>query len=256
MKRPKTIVLLSGGQDSTTCLYWARRGLEGPILALSFDYGQRHRIELERAAEIAAMVKVEHRTITVDLQVPSFLTNGNSELRSDGLPATFVPGRNLIFLAHAYAIAGAVGARAVVFGANAIDYSGYPDCRPEFVNAMARAGDTALDRRIHLVTPLLYETKAGIVKMGETLGARAAIGRSWSCYDPHRPIEPIPGSPGLFYVYDEPLSCAQFSREGVRVEQCAACTLRAKGFAEAGITDPALESPPARRLHDITKEEP
>lgn len=230
------IVLLSGGQDSTTCLWWAKRwggaSEEPKILALSFDYAQRHRIELERAAEIAAMAGAEHRTIKVDLAVPSFLTDGDTTER-DGLPATFVPGRNLIFLAHAYAIAGATGARSIVFGANAIDYSGYPDCRPKFVDAMARAGAAALDRSVHLVAPLLHKTKAEIVRAGEELGVRAAIGRSWSCYDPRTlaELDYVPGQPGLYRAKTVPCG------------RCAACVLRAKGFDEAGITDPALERP-------------
>lgn len=238
-------MLLSGGQDSTTCLYWALE--RGPCVALSFDYGQRHRVELERAAEIARMAGAPHRVVAVDLAVPSFLTDGSTATLAtlDGLPATFVPGRNLVFLAHAYAIAGALGATDIVFGANAIDYSGYPDCRPEFVSAMLRAGDAALGHaRITLHAPLIAMTKREIALLGEELGARAALARSWSCYDPQRPFEPVPGQPGLFHTYDEPCG------------KCAACLLRAKGYEEAGVVDPAREAPPVRKTVDINKETP
>jgi len=179
-------------------------------------------------------VGVPHRVVAVDLAVPSFLTDGSTATLAtlDGLPATFVPGRNLVFLAHAYAIAGAIGATDIVFGANAIDYSGYPDCRPEFVSAMLCAGDAALGHsRITLHAPLVAMTKREIALLGEKLGARAALARSWSCYDPQSRRDPsvAPGKPGMYRV--EPC------------RRCAACLLRAKGYEEAGINDPALEAP-------------
>jgi 7-cyano-7-deazaguanine synthase len=161
---------------------------------------------------------VPHRTLHVDLAVPSFLTDG-STTSLKGLPPTFVPGRNLVFLAHAYAIAGAIGAEHIVFGANALDYSGYPDCRPAFAGAMALAGNTALGHsRIVLEAPLIDSTKAEIAKLGFSLGdrCRAALALSWSCYDPQQ---------------------TETSAEPCGV--CAACVFRAKGFAEAGLPDPA-----------------
>lgn len=209
----RTIVLFSGGQDSTTCLYEVLRNSRAQeVMALSFDYRQRHRIELERAAQIASLAGVRHEVVPVTLSVPSFLTTGDASPRADGLPPTFVPGRNLIFLSHAFALAGATGAREIVFGANAIDYSGYPDCRPEFVEAMAAAGGAALGRSVRLLAPLIGMSKKEICELA-TPACWKALRLSWSCYDPQ------PGD----------RTC------GV----CAACALRAKGFEEAGLTDPA-----------------
>jgi 7-cyano-7-deazaguanine synthase len=218
------VVLLSGGLDSATVLAWMRR--EGfACHALSFRYGQRHSVELDRAAELArALGAVEHRVAEIDLRA-----FGGSALTADiavpkdrddsaiarGVPITYVPARNTIFLAFALAYAETLGAGDIGIGVNAIDYSGYPDCRPEFIaafetlaNLATRAGTEGASRfRIH--TPLQELSKAGIVRLALDLGV--PVGRTLSCYDP--------------------------SPEGRPCGHCDACILRRRGFAEAGVAD-------------------
>lgn len=222
MKR--AVVLLSGGLDSTTCAYLARQAGYA-IYALSFDYGQRLKREVRSAEAVARAVGAkEHQVVRFDLR-----QWGGSSLTSDeavpqgrsaadmesGIPSTYVPGRNLIFLSFGVSYAEATGAEAVYIGVNALDYSGYPDCRPEFVAAMqdiARLGTKAGDEGhpIRIEAPLLYLTKAGIVRAGMAAGADYSV--TWSCY--------LGGeSPCL---------------------TCDSCQLRAKGFLEAGYADPAL----------------
>jgi 7-cyano-7-deazaguanine synthase len=222
MKR--AVVLLSGGLDSAAVLAWMRR--EGYAChALSFRYGQRHGVELARATEIArALGAVEHKTteidlrafggsaLTADIAVPKDRAEGEM---SRGVPITYVPARNTIFLAFALAYAETIGASDLAIGVNAIDYSGYPDCRPEFIAAferlanLATASATEEGARFRIHTPLQHLTKAGIVKLALELGV--PVGRTLSCYDP------LP--------------------DGTPCGHCDACILRRKGFAEAGVED-------------------
>jgi 7-cyano-7-deazaguanine synthase len=219
----KAICLLSGGLDSSTCLGVARRdGYE--CYALSFDYGQRHRIELESAAKVAKFFDVrEHRTIKIDLR-----TFGGSALTADidvpksglseGIPITYVPARNTIFLALSLAWAEVLECENIFIGVNAIDYSGYPDCRPEFIRAFEHMANLATKAgvegrgtlRIH--TPLAKLNKAGIVKLAVEVGLNFAL--THSCYDP--------------------------DQEGRPCGRCDSCLLRRKGFEEAGVIDPLL----------------
>jgi len=223
--RRKAIVLLSGGLDSATCLLIAKReGFE--VFALSFDYGQRHRVELERARGLAARHGVwEHRVIALDLpgRAASALTDPSKTVPKDSLgkeaiPATYVPARNTLFLAHAVAWGETIGAGDIFIGANSLDYSGYPDCRPEYLEAfqrMANLGTKAgiegsLTFRVH--APLIRMTKGQIVARAAELGLD--FGLTSSCYDP--------------------------SEEGVPCGRCDSCLLREKGFREAGLADPTV----------------
>ncbi len=225
----KAIVLLSGGVDSTTTLAIAQaEGYE--VYALSFRYGQRHEVELLRAqATAAARGVARHLIITVDMREigGSALTDERIPVPKDrtseeigtGIPITYVPGRNTIFLAFALAWAEVLGAEDIFFGANVLDYSGYPDCRPEYLRAFeqmanlaTRAGVEGRARfRIH--APLLRMTKAEIIRRGHQLGVDYRL--TWSCYDP---IERA----------GEVLACGR----------CDSCHLRRRGFAEAGLIDP------------------
>ena len=222
--RPAAVVLLSGGMDSAVVLAHLRH--EGfDCHALSFDYGQRHRVELERAAEVAkALGAASHRVATIDLRIfgASALTadiavpKGRDVEHAHDIPVTYVPARNTIFLAHALAMAESLGARDLGIGVNAIDYSGYPDCRPGFVEAFERLANLATragveaaergERWIRVHTPLLQLTKAGIIRRGRELGVD--LSRTVSCYDPAPTGDP----------------CGT----------CDACQLRERGFREAG----------------------
>jgi len=229
--RPVAVVLLSGGLDSTTCLAIALAEGFTPI-ALSFRYGQRHTVELDCAAAIAAAAGVEHVVTAIDLAafggsalvddalvVPKHddvAALAADTASSDGdIPVTYVPARNTIFLALALAVAETRGAADIFVGVNAVDYSGYPDCRPEFVaafetlaNLATRAGVEGSRLTIH--TPLIELTKAEIVARGLALGVDYSV--TSTCYDP------------------EP--------DGRACGHCDACLLRAKGFAEAEVPDP------------------
>jgi 7-cyano-7-deazaguanine synthase len=218
------VVLLSGGLDSATTLAIARsQGYEA--YALSFDYGQRHRQELEAAQKIAKSSGAkEHRTVKIDNQIfgGSALTNDvdvpksrSEEEIESGIPPTYVPARNTIFLAHALAWAETIGAGHIFIGANAIDYSGYPDCRPEFIalfetlaNVATKTG--AEGARIQIHAPLLQLSKADIVRKAVELNVDLSL--THSCYDP--------------------------TPDGRACGKCDACQLRLKGFREAGVTDP------------------
>lgn len=223
----KAVVLLSGGLDSTTALAVARsQGFE--CHALSVDYGQRHRVELERAATVAkSLGAVEHRTVKLDLRQigGSALTADISvpKDRSDadmgrGVPVTYVPARNTILLGLALGYAEVVGAFDIFIGANVLDYSGYPDCRPEFLSAFeslanlaTKAGTEGAGRfRVH--SPLLKLTKAEIIRAGTKLAVD--YGQTLSCYDP--------------------------DATGRACGRCDSCLLRKKGFAEAGVPDPTV----------------
>ena len=221
----KAVCLLSGGLDSSTCLGLAvRDGFS--CYALSFDYGQRHRVELEAAARVARHFRVrEHRIVRIDLRAfgASALTaeidvpkHRSVEEMAHGIPVTYVPARNTIFLACALAWAEVLEASGIFIGVNAIDYSGYPDCRPEFIQAFERMANLATkagvegrtQTRIH--TPLIKLGKAGIVRMGAEAGVDFSL--TYSCYDP--------------------------SPDGRPSGHCDSCLLRRKGFEEAGIRDP------------------
>jgi 7-cyano-7-deazaguanine synthase len=215
------VVLLSGGLDSAVALASARDAGYTPY-ALSIRYGQRHRIELECARRLAETMGVaQHRTIDIDLAAigGSALTDDIPVPKEGGdgtIPVTYVPARNTIFLSLAMAWAEVLGARDVFLGINAVDYSGYPDCRPEFVTAFERlasvatkAGVEGYGLRIH--APLLTMTKADIIRRGMELGVDFA--QTSSCYDPDAGR----------------LACGR----------CDACRLRLKGFADAGVRDPA-----------------
>ena len=222
----KAVCLLSGGLDSATCLALARRdGYQ--CYALSFDYGQRHKIELEAAARVARALGAERHMVArigLDAFGGSALTSGSGiavpKGRSagemgEGIPVTYVPARNTIFLSFALAWAEVLESSHIFIGVNALDYSGYPDCRPEFIEAYERMANLATKAgvegrtRVRIHTPLLDLTKAGIVKLGRELGLD--FGLTFSCYDP--------------------------GTDGRACGQCDACLLRRKGFEEAGIED-------------------
>jgi 7-cyano-7-deazaguanine synthase len=224
---PRAICLLSGGLDSTTCLAVARQeGFE--TYALSFDYGQRHQAELAAAERVAAHLGAHaHRVARIDLRVfgGSALTaeidvpkHRSAAEMGDGIPITYVPARNTIFLSFALAYAEVVSAEAIFIGVNAVDYSGYPDCRPEFIHAFERmanlATKTGVEGHTNLTirTPLITLTKAEIIHLGLAAGADFSL--THSCYDP--------------------------TPDGRPCGQCDSCLLRAKGFAEAGVPDPLL----------------
>ncbi len=218
---PSAIVLLSGGLDSATCLAIARAQGFTPVYTLAFDYGQRHRREL-LAAEILSKLYLatEHRVVTIDLRQfgGSALTadisvpkDRNEAAMSSGVPITYVPARNTLFLSFALAWAEVLGCDHVFIGVNALDYSGYPDCRPEFIQsfqATARAGTTRGNFTIH--APLVQLTKAQIIARGVELGVDYSL--THSCYDP--------------------------DAEGRACGHCDSCILRKRGFATAGVTDP------------------
>lgn len=226
---PKAVCLLSGGLDSATCLALALRdGFE--CFALSFDYGQRHQIELDAARHVAkAMGAADHRVAKIDLRIfgKSALTDdiavpkGRDEhSMSKGIPVTYVPARNTIFLSFALAWAEVLESSDIFIGVNALDYSGYPDCRPEFIEAFERMSNLATKTGVEGVThmkihtPLIRLSKAEIVKLGHKLGV--PFGITHSCYDPDASGRP----------------CGA----------CDSCLLRAKGFREAGIIDMAVSA--------------
>jgi 7-cyano-7-deazaguanine synthase len=214
----RALVILSGGQDSTTCVYWAlRRFGKDAVESLTFDYGQRHRLELDAARRVAAHAGIRN----VVLPVNTFEALGGSALTDSsidvprtvedgGLPATFVPGRNLIFLTFAAAYAWRQDIANLVTGVAQTDYSGYPDCRRETIDALEEALALGLQRRFAIHTPLMRLSKKETVLLAKELGALQAMALTHTCYN----------------------GCAPPCGE------CAACLLRARGFAEAGIPDP------------------
>jgi 7-cyano-7-deazaguanine synthase len=215
------VVLLSGGLDSMVCAGLAReQGYE--VVALTIDYNQRHRVELEAADAIARQLARRHIVLPLDLRAfgGSALT-GDIDVPKDGvgegIPVTYVPARNTIFLSLALGLAEASGARDIFIGVNALDYSGYPDCRPEFIAEFERVANLATKAgvegdRFTIHAPLQNLSKADIAREAQRLGLDAAM--SHSCYDP------LP--------------------DGRHCGACDACRLRAKGFAEAGLSDPTV----------------
>ncbi len=224
MQGKPIVVLLSGGLDSLVCTGLAREA-GARVIALTIDYNQRHRVELDSAARIAAELgAVEHIVLPLDLRRfgGSALT-ADIDVPKDGLssdiPVTYVPARNLIFLSLTLGLAEARGASDIVIGVNALDYSGYPDCRPDFIAGFedlarlaTRAGDVGTGFHIH--APLQYLGKADIVAEAARLGLDTGL--SWSCYDP--------------------------TFDGKHCGQCDSCRLRSKGFRDAGLVDPTVYS--------------
>ncbi len=221
------MVMLSGGLDSATVAAMALdRGFE--VSALSFDYGQRHRVELEAAVAVAnSLGIIDHRTVAIDLRSigGSALTGAidvpkDEAGTEDAIPVTYVPARNTVFLAIALGMAEVVGARDLFFGANRLDYSGYPDCRPAFVEAFERLAHVATKagvqgERFEVHAPLMHMTKAEIIKAGLALGVDYRL--THSCYDP--------------------------APSGLACGRCDACRLRRQGFETAGVPDPTRYRP-------------
>jgi 7-cyano-7-deazaguanine synthase len=227
MMKKKAVVLVSGGLDSTTCLAIAKkRGFE--LYALTLSYGQRHKVEIKAARKIAKAYRVEKH---MELEVPLTAIGGSAltdqkikvpKLRSlkemgKGIPSTYVPARNTVFLSLALAWAEVLGAEHIFIGVNALDYSGYPDCRPEFIRAYERLAKLATKKgvegkwKLKIHTPLIRMSKAQIIKTG--LKLKVDFGLTHSCYDP--------------------------TPSGHSCGRCDSCLLREKGFKEAGFPDPA-----------------
>ncbi|MEZ6043239.1 MAG: 7-cyano-7-deazaguanine synthase QueC [Planctomycetaceae bacterium] len=220
----KAVVLVSGGLDSATVLAIARQqGYE--LTAVSFDYGQRHRFELDAARKVCQANEVEEHVefkldtsifrgsaLTSDIDVPH---NRSDNEMSGGIPVTYVPARNTIFLSVGLGLAESVGANDLFIGVNAVDYSGYPDCRPEYITAFESMANLATKagvegQRLTIHTPLISMTKAQIIQTGLSLGVDYAL--THSCYDP--------------------------DSSGISCGECDSCQLRLRGFKEAGISDP------------------
>jgi len=218
----KAVVLISGGLDSATTLAMARE--QGfACYAMSFDYGQRHRVELQAAAEISRRLGVvEHKLIRIDLgnMGGSALTDLNiavPETPTEAIPVTYVPARNTLFLAFALGWAEVLGAQDIFIGVNAVDYSGYPDCRPAFIESFEHLANLATragieGRRCHIQAPLMHLSKAEIIREGIRLGV------DYSCT----------------------ISCYQADKTGRACGVCETCRFRRQGFLEAGVSDPTV----------------
>ena len=217
----RALVVLSGGQDSTTCLYWAidRFGADA-VSSITYDYGQRHRVELECARKVADFAGVPNTLLPID----TFTALGGNALtddidvelgesNADSLPNTFVPGRNLIFLTYAAAFAWQRDIQHLVTGVAQTDYSGYPDCRQETLQALQHALQLGMESSIEIHTPLMCLSKKETVQLAVELNALEAMAFTHTCYNGEQP------------------PCGH----------CAACVLRAKGFSEADIADPLLD---------------
>ncbi|WNP28435.1 7-cyano-7-deazaguanine synthase QueC [Moraxella sp. DOX410] len=224
------VVLLSGGLDSVTCLYWAKANYAN-VTAVSFNYGQRHNSELNAAKKIAATAQVNHRIIDIDLAqlggsaltdaslvVPDAKqTDFSDNQHNDSIPITYVPARNTIFLSYALALAEVTQSNAIVIGVNAVDYSGYPDCRPEYIEAFENMANLAtkagvMGNHLYIATPLLHLSKAAIIKLGVSLGVDYAL----------------------------TVSCYRADSEGRACGHCDSCYLRQQGFLQAEIDDPTI----------------
>ncbi len=220
--KDKAVVLFSGGLDSTTCLAEAKKDGFSPY-AISFDYGQRHAVELEKARQNAGLAgAVEHRIIAMDLRniggsaLTSELSVPKNRAMDDSVPVTYVPARNTIFLSMALGWAEVLGAFDIYIGVNSLDYSGYPDCRPEFIAAFEEMANLATRAgvegkgKFRIRTPLLHLTKGEIIQRACALGVDLKL--THSCYDP--------------------------TSDGLACGECDSCLLRLKGFEEAGLEDP------------------
>lgn len=224
------VVLLSGGLDSVTCLYWALANFDN-VTAVSFNYGQRHNSELKFAQNIANTANVQHRIINIDLAQlgGSALTDQNLSVpdatvvdfsqnqNNDNIPITYVPARNTIFLSYALAVAEVTQSNTIVIGVNAVDYSGYPDCRPEYIDAFSKMANLAtkagvMGNSLTIATPLLNLSKAEIIKLGVSLGVD----------------------------YSQTVSCYKADEQGRACGKCDSCYLRQQGFLQADIADPTL----------------
>lgn len=224
------VVLLSGGLDSVTCLYWAKANFD-KVTAISFDYGQRHNSELNFAKKIAQVTQTDHRVIAIDLAQlgGSALTDNRIDVPTDNpsnfndnpnnqqIPITYVPARNTIFLSYALAVAEVTNATTIVIGVNAVDYSGYPDCRPEYIDAFSKMANLAtkagvMGNHLTIATPLLHLSKADIIKLGVSLGVD----------------------------YSLTVSCYQADKDGRACGKCDSCYLRQQGFLQAEIDDPTI----------------
>lgn len=216
----RAVILVSGGLDSTTALAIAQsEGYE--CFTLSFDYGQRHRVELEAAQRVSEKMKVmQHKVVQLDLRSigGSALTDDSIDVPEDapeGIPVTYVPARNTVFLSIALGWAEVLQAEAIFIGVNAVDYSGYPDCRPEYIAAFQNMANLATKvgvegKSLEIFTPLIHMTKAEIVQLGVSLGVD----------------------------YSATVSCYQANSAGEACGRCDSCTLRKKGFSDAGMVDP------------------
>ncbi len=222
----KAVVLFSGGLDSTTCLYWAKSAFQ-EISAISFRYGQRHSSELHASANIARTLGVTHRIIDIDIAQlgGSALTDTAIEVpdydaNSDAVPVTYVPARNTIFLSYALAVAEVTGANAIIIGVSSVDFSGYPDCRPDYIDAfevMANLATVAgrAGRRLSIIAPLQRLSKAQTLTLGLSLGVD----------------------------YAQTVSCYRADSDGRACGICDSCTLRRQGFVQAGVPDPTRYQP-------------
>lgn len=221
LAKKSALVVLSGGQDSTTCLYWAKQLFQN-VFAISFAYGQRHIVELESAKAICLGAGIKHEIVDLGaiFQHMSSLTDIAQEIPeasheggAGSLPTTFVPGRNILFLSLAASRAYVLNCDAIVIGVSQEDYAGYPDCREAFITSMAESISYGLDRPIEIETPLLHLTKKETVELATQLpGCLDALAYSTTCYNGACP------------------PC----------QVCNACVLRARGFEQAGIEDPLL----------------
>jgi 7-cyano-7-deazaguanine synthase len=219
--KAKALVVLSGGQDSTTCLYWAMREFGADnVSSVTFDYGQRHRIELDCVREISAFTGIPNLTLPINTFAAlggDALTDADIAVSSEnseetGLPNTFVPGRNLIFLTYAAALAYWQGIRNIVTGVAQTDYSGYPDCREKTIRALEAAVNLGMESDFTIHTPLMQLSKRETVLLADKLGALPAMAMTHTCYNGVRP------------------PCGE----------CPSCELRARGFRDAGIEDPLV----------------
>ena len=217
----KAVVLFSGGLDSTTCLYWAKAVFK-EVTAISFCYGQRHLSELAFSSAIAQMLGVSHRIIDIDIAQlgGSALTDSSIEVPdhqadSDAVPVTYVPARNTIFLSYALAVAEVTEACAIIIGVSSVDFSGYPDCRDDYIRAFETMANLATvagraGRRLSIIAPLQYLSKAQTLKLGLSLGVD----------------------------YAQTVSCYRADSDGRACGECDSCVLRHQGFVQAGISDP------------------
>lgn len=219
MSRESAWVVLSGGQDSATCLLWALKQWPGAVSAISFDYGQRHKVELDLAASLCRELGVPHEIVAgvpLDKLAPSALTDKTLAVAEagglGGLPSTFVPGRNILFLSMAGARAAAAGSGHIVIGACETDFSGYPDCREEFMKAMELALSSGLGSDMHIHRPLMFLSKAQIFGLADDLGGlETIIERTHTCYLGER---------------------THRHAWGYGCGECPACRLRKKGYEE------------------------